>query len=187
MTAREALQRLNEGHQRFLSRGPREHPGVRHGARAELHRPMAAVLGCADARVAPEILFDQPMGELFVIRNAGHVVRNAELASLEYASTVLEVPLVVVLGHTQCAAVNLALEPNPSRLPAHLQLLARSIRLGLGERRMEPEAAVRKHVRATMEAIRNASEVLGSRIGAGKLTLKGAIYDVSSASLEWLG
>ncbi|WP_457628974.1 carbonic anhydrase [Oceanithermus sp.] len=186
MNAREALERLSEGHLRFLGRATAPRPAPEREGLPQEHRPFAAVLSCADARVTPEILFDQPLGELFVVRNAGHVVRNAELASLEFATSVLGVPLVVVLGHTQCAAVGLALERNPGHLPAHLQLLARSIRLGLGENPRDPNEAVRAHVRATLEALRNASEVLGGRVRSGELVLKGAVYDVSTGALEWL-
>ncbi|WP_456476819.1 carbonic anhydrase, partial [Oceanithermus sp.] len=168
MNAREALDRLSAGHLRFLDRAPSSHPAPERSGLPQEHRPFAAVLGCADARVAPEILFDQPLGELFVVRNAGHVVRNAELASLEFATSVLGVPLVVVLGHTQCAAVGLALERNPAHLPAHLQLLARSIRLGLGENPRDPNEAVRVHMRAPLEAPRNTPEVPGARVRNGE-------------------
>ena len=102
---------LKEGNGRFVAGKP-EHPGQSIEYRAGLtvaQRPTAVVFGCADSRVAAEIIFDQGLGDMFVVRTAGHVIDSAVLGSIEYAVTVLDVPLIVVLGHDSCGAVKATL------------------------------------------------------------------------------
>src|ERR1700682_6457598 len=102
---------LKEGNERFVAGKP-EHPSqsIEHRATlAESQQPTAVVFGCADSRVAAEIIFDQGLGDMFVVRTAGHVIDSAVLGSIEYAVTVLNVPLVVVLGHDNCGAVKATL------------------------------------------------------------------------------
>jgi carbonic anhydrase len=107
-----AWQRLLQGNRRFLTGRP-EHPRQDAAKRAELtigQRPYALVLGCSDSRVAPEIVFDQGLGDLLVVRTAGHVVDSSVLGSVEFGLGVLGIPLVVVLGHNRCGAVRATVE-----------------------------------------------------------------------------
>ena len=106
-----AWKALKQGNQRFVEGKP-EHPSQSIEHRAGLateQKPIAVVFGCADSRVAAEIIFDQGLGDMFVVRTAGHVIDSAVLGSIEYAVTVLNVPLVVVLGHDSCGAVKATL------------------------------------------------------------------------------
>ena len=110
-TPRSAWKALKEGNERFVAGQP-AHPSqsVEHRARlAAGQQPNAVVFGCADSRVAAEIIFDQGLGDMFVVRTAGHVIDSAVLGSIEYAVTVLGVPLIVVLGHDSCGAVKATL------------------------------------------------------------------------------
>ena len=106
-----AWKALKEGNERFVAGTP-EHPSQsieRRSALAKGQKPTAVLFGCADSRVAAEIIFDQGLGDMFVVRTAGHVVDSAVLGSIEYAVTVLDVPLIVVLGHDSCGAVKATL------------------------------------------------------------------------------
>src|SRR5690242_9419555 len=106
-----AWKALKEGNERFVAGKP-EHPSqsIEHrAALAEGQKPIAVLFGCADSRVAAEIIFDQGLGDMFVVRTAGHVIDSAVLGSIEYAVTVLDVPLIVVLGHDSCGAVKATL------------------------------------------------------------------------------
>src|SRR3954463_14625729 len=106
-----AWKALKEGNERFVA-GEALHPSQSIEDRARLaagQKPTAVVFGCADSRVAAEIIFDQGLGDMFVVRTAGHVIDSAVLGSIEYAVTVLDVPLIVVLGHDSCGAVKATL------------------------------------------------------------------------------
>src|SRR6476469_9701418 len=106
-----AWKALKEGNERFVAGKP-EHPSQSISHRASLaasQKPTAVVFGCADSRLAAEIIFDQGLGDMFVVRTAGHVIDSAVLGSVEYAVSVLDVPLIVVLGHDSCGAVKATL------------------------------------------------------------------------------
>ncbi len=181
--AARALARLRAGHRRFLERLRGDPPS----ARLELpqtHRPFAAVLGCADARTAPETIFDAPLGQLFVVRTAGQVPGREGLASLEFAVAALGVPLIVVLGHTRCGALEAAVKPGS--LPGHLKTLVDWIRAGLQDGPAEADAAAAPHVRRVLAALREGSPVLERARAEGRLRLAGAVYDVASGKLSWL-
>jgi carbonic anhydrase len=193
----DALGRLKEGHARFLQGRP-VHPNsdparVRDtGSRGQ--RPFAAVLGCADSLVPPERLFDQGVGDLFAVRVAGNVCVVNETASLEYAVMALEAPLLLVLGHTQCGAIGAAVTGGD--LHGSLGDLVESLRPPVAEaRRLNPTAGTKAlaaavvplNVYASMERLLRGSEPVRERVRDGKLTLLGAVYDVSNGTLEWLG
>src|SRR3954470_24635268 len=117
MPAREALERLKHGNREFAA-GVRGDEGLSHSQRAQLvkeHNPFAIVLGCSDARVPAEVVFDQGLGDLFVIRVAGNIVAPSQVGSVEFAAARFDTRLVVVLGHTQCGAVLATLEEARSR------------------------------------------------------------------------
>ncbi len=193
----DALGRLKEGNARFLAGRPM-HPNsdlnrVREtGSRGQ--RPFAALLTCADSRLAPERLFDQGLGDLFVVRVAGNVCATNEMASLEYAAGHLDVPLVFVLGHTQCGAVAAAVANGEAHgsmagLLEHLKPAvqqARGLKPG-GQAREVAAAAVSLNVYRSMEAMLRRSAPLRERIESGRTALFGAVYDVATGGIEWLG
>lgn len=180
MDAKAALLLLQEGNDRH-ARGAHGHPRRDPARRAALvsgQKPWAAVLGCSDSRVPPEIVFDQGLGDLFVVRTAGHVCDEVALASLRYAADHLGVPLVVVLGHARCGAVRAALEQPPGApegpLGAAIRPAIERARLRGGDLWAE---SVRLHVQGTVEHLRRA---------LGHPAVEGAVYDLASGRVEFL-
>ena len=145
-----AWKALKEGNERFVAGKP-EHPsqGIEHRASlAGEQRPTAVVFGCADSRVAAEIIFDQGLGDMFVVRTAGHVMDSAVLGSIEYAVTILNVPLIVVLGHDSCGAVKATLSALddgqvPVRLRARRRRAGHSVDPAGPPRRAHPRRRIR--------------------------------------------
>jgi carbonic anhydrase len=154
---------------------------------AEQH-PHAAILSCADSRVAPEIVFDQGLGDLFDVRVAGNVAGDAELASIEYAVEHLHTPLLVVLGHQKCGAVTAAAEPGE---PAgHLPSLVAMIRPAVERARRQPgdliDNAVRINVENVVSQMKASTPVLANVIARGELKVVGAVYSLDSGKVAWL-
>jgi carbonic anhydrase len=195
IAALEALQRLREGNQRFAS-GSGSVDGLSSRARrAELvagQEPLAIVLGCSDSRVPAEIVFDQGLGDLFVIRVAGNVVAPSQIGSVEFAAERFGTRLVVVLGHSQCGAVLATLEallrPNEGKSrnlrsivdrirPAVEGLLATELRNDLNKLL---GAASRANVRVATNQLRHGSEVLERLIAEDGLLIVGAEYSLES-------
>lgn len=179
-----AIERLRAGNRRYCS-SPVEATARDHGPRrrevASGQQPFAVIVGCADSRVPPEIIFDQGLGDLFVIRIAGNLVTSAALGSVEFALGALGARLVVVLGHSRCGAVSAALAEAP---PASRDLaaLVAEIRSGLGRRTADPTAAVRANVEHQVERLR--SHFGGSE--PADLVIVGAEYDLDSGAVEFL-
>ncbi len=181
------LERLNTGNARFVAdktmgegrSGPR---------RAELTQgqaPWAIVLSCADSRVAPELLFDTGLGDLFVVRVAGNVANTSSIASIEYAVAHIGTPVIVVLGHQSCGAVTAALAggdngPNLNHLLAH-------ITEGLdGGQALSVASAVRANAAHVAEELRRRSEVIHAAVNAGKLRIAPAVYSLEDGSVSWV-
>lgn len=125
----QALERLRRGNERFVG-GRALHPQQSRERREEVahgQQPFAVILACSDSRVAPEIVFDQGLGDLFVIRTAGNVVDDVALGSIEYAVHLLQVPLLLVLGHQRCGAVTAAVEGGGADLPGQIGTLLRLV------------------------------------------------------------
>ena len=193
------LARLRAGNERFLDAiAASPNPEAAVGALSEAD-PYAIVLGCSDSRVPPELVFDEAIGRLFVIRVAANLAGNAEIAAMEFAIARWSCPLVVVLGHTQCGAVAAAMETPPpgTDLPAdpsgstHLPTLLGLIRANLGWTGLEPGAdpwrrAVRANVRRTIDQLLWSMPLRG-RLDAGQLAIVGAVYDVETGEVEFLG
>jgi carbonic anhydrase len=154
---------------------------VRPGALAEGQRPWAAVLGCADSRVAPEWLFAAGSGELFEVRCAGNTPFDAGIASLEYAVAELEVPLILVLGHVGCGAVAAALGRDP--LTPLLEELVAPIRAAVGPG-SDPAAAVAANARATARALPQRSALLAAAQAAGRLRIAAAVAEIASGRVR---
>jgi len=192
-TAAEALQRLIDGNQRFLAGAP---SGVlpeeaRREALKDGQAPFAVILGCADSRVSPELVFDQGLGELFVVRTAGHVATSVELGSIEYAVEHLGARLIVVLGHSSCGAVQATLgamddpetdaTPNISQLIEHIRPGLETLESAAGAERLTE--AVSANVRATVQRLSAGSDVLRER---EDLVIMGAVYSLETGAVELL-
>ena len=193
------LDRLLAGNARFLERlAESDDPEAAVAALAAAD-PYAIVLGCSDSRVPPELVFDESVGRLFVIRVASNVAGNEEIGTIEFALARWGCPLLVVLGHTQCGGVAAAME----RLPAgaeptpdasgstHLGMLLGSIRANLGWTGHDTVddawlSAVRINVRRTIAQILLWSVPIRSRVDEGRLAIVGAVYSVETGEVEFL-
>ena len=200
ISAAEALDRLREGNRRFV-RNVRDGAALTDAARrAQLvdgQAPFAIVLGCSDSRVPAELVFDQGFGDLFVIRVAGNVVAPSQVGSVEFAAERFGSPLVVVLGHSRCGAIDAVLETLGQPMSGALRNL-RSIvdrvrpsvePLLRTELAARPEAlvaaAVRANIRASAEHLRSGSEILENLIHAGRLAVVGAEYSLDTGVVDF--
>jgi carbonic anhydrase len=150
--------------------------------------PYTIILGCSDSRVPPEIIFDQGLGDLFVIRVAGNVIDDIVLASIEYAAEHLHSPLLMVLGHTNCGAVAAALQED--ELDGHLPSIAQAIEEAV-ERAQDIEGdtldmTIRAHARITAEHLEESKPILKGLVGSGKLKVVAAYYDLDTGVVEIL-
>jgi carbonic anhydrase len=198
ITAEEALQRLREGNRRFVSGTPRGEGVSSLSRRAELlegQQPFAIILGCSDSRVPAEIVFDQGLGDLFVIRVAGNIVAPSQIGSVEFAADRFGTRLVVVLGHSQCGAVIATLEDlrqaqgGQSRNVRSIVNRIRPSVEGLLGTEAKPEIllreAVRANVRAAVGQLRHGSEII-ERLAQEGLLIVGAEYSLESGEVEIL-
>ncbi len=190
MKTKEALQELIDGNQRFAegkATRPNQTPDRRQ-ALAGGQKPFACIVGCSDSRVSPEILFDQGLGDLFVLRVAGNVVNDNILGSLEYAVEHLGASLIVVLGHSACGAVSATVEGG--QITGNIGSLVRAI-LPAAQKVDENapdrvEAVARENVRRMLEKIKTDSPVLDDLVQIGMLELAGGFYDLNTGRVDWL-
>ncbi len=182
-----AWKALSEGNDRFVAGTP-EHPSqsIQHRASlAEGQKPTAVVFGCADSRVAAEIIFDQGLGDMFVVRTAGHVLDSAVLGSIEYAVTVLNVPLIVVLGHDSCGAVKATLAAlDDGEVPGGYVLdiverITPSILLGRNEGLTRVDEFEARHVTATAKQLVSRSKAVSDAVESGRLAIAGVTYHLA--------
>ena len=194
-SADEALRRLSEGNERFL-RGEARETGLPRETVARLahgQQPFVTILGCSDSRVAPELIFDSGLGELFVIRVAGNVLSAEVAGSMQYAVAHLGTPLVVVLGHDGCGAIHAALEAKYESVQhrSRIQLLVDTILPvleGLDPRLPPAELlarAVESNVRMTVRTILESPEGR-ARQAEGRVKIVGAIYDLETGRVRFL-
>ncbi|MEZ3159670.1 carbonic anhydrase [Microbacterium sp. BWT-B31] len=190
---------MQRGNARFVAgkpRHPRQNVERRHDVAAG-QRPRAVLFGCSDSRLSAEIIFDMGLGDLFVVRNAGQVVSDSVVGSLEYAVAVLEVPLLVVLGHDECGAVAAAIEStnaDSAPLPPHIwRLIApivpavrrvqrESVRAGNPADRIDAEHVGREHLRDTVAELLHSSELISDAVADGRLAIVGANYRLSEGT-----
>ena len=187
-----AWNEMQRGNARFVAGEPR-HPRQDVDRRHELangQRPRAALFGCSDSRLAAEIIFDKGLGDLFVVRNAGQVISESVVGSLEYAVAVLGVPLIVVLGHDECGAVRAAIDstdPRSAPLPPHIWRLISPIvpavrrvqRVVTDDDAPAPvdaEEVGREHLRDTVAELLHSSELISEAVAAGRVAIVGANY-----------
>jgi carbonic anhydrase len=182
-----AWKALKEGNERFVAGKP-EHPSqsIEHRASlAEAQKPTAVVFGCADSRVAAEIIFDQGLGDMFVVRTAGHVIDSAVLGSIEYAVTVLNVPLIVVLGHDSCGAVKATLSAiDDGAVPGGyvrdvVERVTPSILLGRRDGLTRVDEFETRHVNETAAQLARRSTAIAERLDAATLAIVGVTYHLA--------
>jgi carbonic anhydrase len=193
MTPDEALSKLLAGNRRFVA-GIMQNVAPHHVVRdrhrlAQQQHPFAIVLGCSDSRVAPEIVFDEGLGDIFVIRTAGHVVDNVALGSIEYAVEHFDCPLVLVLAHERCGAVTAAVEGG--EIPGHIGDVTVPILPAVEATKDVPgdavEYALRRHASNTATALQIAQPILAPRVTAGELKIVPARYDLDNGLVRVLG
>ena len=168
-----------------------QHPHQTAGRQRELtatQHPHAIILSCADSRVAPEIILDQGLGDLFDVRVAGNVASDPELASIEYAALHLHTPLLVVMGHQKCGAVTAAAEGGEAE--GHLPSLLALIRPAVERAKTQPgdliDNAVRLNVENVVRQVRGSAPVLAALVERGSLTVVGAVYALDTGKVAWL-
>jgi carbonic anhydrase len=191
--AEEALRELEAGNRRwstFRERHPDETPTVRQALTTAQH-PFALVLGCIDSRVAPELVFDQGLGDLMTVRTAGQVLDEAVLGSLAYGVLELGIPLLMVLGHQSCGAVKAAVQADGSgeQLPAHIQYLADQINPAI-DRTKTGDARIDATVDANIRLVRArlaAEPALAAKMDSGELAVVGARYELTTQRVHRLG
>jgi carbonic anhydrase len=186
-----ALARLVEGNARYAAGQMKERDfSAGRAARVQGQKPFAAILGCADSRVAPELAFDQEPGELFIVRVAGNFVTPDGLGSLEYGAAVLGTKVIMVLGHTSCGAVNATVDAlqKGNTLPGHIQGLVRAMKPGIETVMKTPgpdlqQRAVVANVKANVARLQTEKPILGDMVAAGKLKVVGAYYDLPTGKV----
>jgi carbonic anhydrase len=200
ISAREGLALLREGNQRFVSQSPSRDAVESRARRLELasgQQPFAAILGCSDSRVPVEIVFDQGLGDLFVIRVAGNIVAPSLIGSVEFAAVQFNSRLVVVLGHTRCGAIEATLEQlqrpveNQSRnlhsivdfiRPAVQGLLATNLK---NDRDALVREACRANIRASVNHLRHGSDIIENLIQNAGLMVVGAEYSLETGVVDF--
>jgi len=193
ITAAESVTRLKEGNARFVAdpTGPLPISAELRTALAKGQAPFAAILSCADSRVPPEIIFRAGLGELFVVRAAGHVADRTVLASLEYGAEHLNIPLIVVMGHESCGAVKAAIEtPANKSLGVNLDYLLKAIRPAVAAAATAPEdlqlkTAILENVEETINDLIADSSVLRHRFEARELGVVGAYYELGTGRVHF--
>jgi len=186
----QATQRLLEGNKRYVE-AKATHPNqtpARRGEVANGQHPFAAVVSCADSRVPPEIVFDQGLGDLFVVRLAGDIIDDATLGSLEYAVEHLGVASIVVLGHERCGAVDAAVKGGEA--PGHIGTLIKAIQPAVDKAKTQPgdvlDNAVRANVANAVEQLKSSAPILKEAIEKGSLSIVGARYDLDDGAVTML-
>lgn len=186
-----ALALLVEGNARYVANQPRERDfSAGRASRALGQAPFAAILGCADSRVPPELAFDQNPGDLFVVRVAGNFVTPDGLGSLEYGAAVLGTKAIMVLGHSSCGAIKATIEAlqKGNTLPGHIADLVRAIKPGIEAVMKEPgpdleQRAVIANVRYTVEQLKQATPILSEMIAKKQLSVVGGVYDLATGKV----
>ena len=201
ITATAALERLREGNRRFVDEAARRDVSLigsdRRNELSKGQKPFAVILGCSDSRVPAEIVFDQGLGDLFVIRVAGNIVAPSQVGSVEFAATQFDTRLVVVLGHTQCGAIQATIDelhqPSTSRSPNLRSIVDRispSVEPLLStdlanDEEVLVQHAVRANIRASASHLRHGSAILEQLIQADGLLVVGAEYSLESGVVEF--
>lgn len=178
-----ALLRLIEGNERFRAQQPLLPP-------EELSQfvagqtPIAAVLSCSDSRVPPELIFNQSLGSLFIVRVAGNIADESQIGSLEFAVKNLGCNLIVVLGHTHCGAIKAALSNDDSAVPPLMQSILSEIRSGISKTD-DHVVATKENVVHTQKRIRTESSAIQNALGAKGIAVVGGLYDIETGKVDF--
>jgi carbonic anhydrase len=190
LTPDQALTQLLAGNKRYVN-SQLQHPHQNAIRRHELEKgqhPFACILSCSDSRTPPEIVFDEGLGDLFVIRVAGNVVDDAVTGSIEYAVEHLGTPIVLVMGHESCGAVQAAIGGGEPK--THIQSLVEAIAPAVAEARKEKgdliANAVRANVRLAVKQLRESKPLLAEQVEKKKIRIVGAVYELTSGQVELL-
>jgi carbonic anhydrase len=189
----EALKRLKAGNERYAKNEPNEKDfSAGRAARAQAQYPFAAILSCADSRVAPELAFDEGPGELFVVRVAGNFVTPDLLASLEYGVQFLGAPFILVLGHSKCGAVDAAIKVAKSKavLPGHLPDLVKAIKPAVAVAEKAPgdllDNAITENVRKQVARLKASPPIVQKLYAEKKIDIAGGVYDLATGKVTLL-
>ena len=190
MNAKEALNLLKEGNKRYV-KGTLKHPHTDTSWRDSLQdgqHPFAVVLSCADSRVVPELLFDQGLGDLFVIRVAGNVAKDKVLGSMEYAVKFLGTKLIVVLGHENCGAVNASLsnEDPGGHIGSIIEKIKPAVYMA---KRMDGDHlanAIRINAQVVAEEVKDSKPILSAAVNQGGVMVVPAYYRLSTGEVEFI-
>ena len=196
----EAIQRLQEGNKRYVSDNGQGSALTNQARRSEVasgQAPFAIILSCADSRVPVEMLFDQGLGDLFVVRVAGNIATPTQIGSIEFAATAFGTPLIIVLGHSRCGAITqtlAAVEDPSAELSPNLESLAEEIAPTIRDLISTPAAAdrdtliaeaVRANVRHSITQLTGRSEILQQLVDSNKLTIVGAEYSLDTGAVDF--
>lgn len=186
-----ALRRLLDGNARYAANkiDAKDFSAGR-AARVKAQYPIAAILSCADSRVAPELVFDQGPGDLFVVRVAGNYLSSDSLASLEYAVGVLKVPLIMVLGHTECGAIKATISDikQPAPLPGHIWDIVDAVRPGIAKAVEDGgdnvlSNAIGANVDYNVSRVKSAQPVLSEAVQQGSMRVVGGVYELATGKV----
>ena len=192
-TPREAWQSMVDGNRRFVS-GDLAHPrqDIDHREKlAERQRPFAALFGCADSRLSAEIIFDVGLGDLFVVRNAGQVIAETILGSLEYAVEVLGVPVILVLGHDECGAIRATIDSTQGNLNSQgefihdlVERIRPTVEAANRAGKHEIDEVTELHVQDTINEMLTSSKLISDAVKAGTLAVVGANYKLTLGEIH---
>jgi carbonic anhydrase len=194
-TPTQALARLQEGNRRFVAgtATPMSAAAARRAELAQSQAPFAAIVACSDSRVPPELLFDVGLGDVFVIRNAGNVVEDTAMGSLQYAVGPLSVPLILVLGHERCGAVSAAAEviergtAFPTAIADLVQPILPAALAARTNTGISLDSAIRINVERQVRRLRQSrDQIVAEPLQAGRLQIVGAVYDLDEGRVTFL-
>src|SRR5437762_10269233 len=187
----EAISKLKEGNGRYTS-GNLQHPGQTTERRTELAKtqhPFAGIVCCSDSRVPPEIVFDQGLGDLFIVRVAGNVINDEGLGSIEYTVDHLGTRLILVLGHQRCGAVDAARETIAAKgkAPGNIESLVTAIKPAVeATAKDDLETTVKANVRNVVDTLRASTPILKAEVDSGKIQVIGGYYNLDTGAVTFL-
>ena len=181
-----ALKVISDGNKRFVAGTPeRPNQTPAHRAKVALKQtPHTVVVTCSDSRLSPELIFDQGIGDLFVVRTAGNTADPENLGSVEYATAVLGARLVVVLGHDKCGAVDAAMKGG--KLPGNIPAAVKPIQRALPKTKISLDEGIAINVKAVEKVLSTKNKMTADMVKSGQITVKGAIYDMASGTVRFL-
>ena len=187
----EAISKLKEGNGRYTT-GNLQHPGQTAERRTELAKtqhPFATIISCSDSRVPPEIVFDQGLGDLFIVRVAGNVINDEGLGSVEYSVDHLGTRLILVLGHQRCGAVDAAKQTIAAKgkAPGHIQSLVTAIKPAVeATAKDDLETTIKANVKNVVQALRSSTPILKAEVDSGKIQVVGGYYSLDTGAVTFL-